>query len=536
MEYHRPEDGIKESKSSSIQHNKRKRKITASEDYLEDSENLQPPKRQYSPSPSNLSSYSSTSTVISISSSSSGTRYHERVAEEGNVSSNPSSPAEFDLSQLTSPPASVLACDEHLDTFVNHKTPHGTTETSGRKNKSTCIVTPSSELRLCPLPPMSWAHSEDVWKLMCRKDACGSLNRDSQMLNYHIGIHIRMRAILLDWLIEVCEVYKLHRETYYLAVDFLDRFLTSKMMKINKTHLQLIGITCLFIGAKVEEIYPPKIGEFAYVTDGACSEEDIIKQEIILLKALDWDISPVTIMGWLSVYMQVITTANHKNLSEPSFEGGRKEGSGSSKATTTSSPIKFFNRNYDAFVYPQFSGMEFAQTAQLVDLCSLDVGLSNFSYSVVAAAALSHTYDRKSAIFASGLEWQDIEACAKWMEPFYRVICEEINTLYLLESNEQVKQSHGLQHICPNLVADESHTLQTHTISLAMFDKVIALREQLLEMDTMCRSTLYPEVSPAVVVTNCPEGLLTPPASNRKPVDNTCSLEVETANQTVNAT
>lgn len=59
-----------------------------------------------------------------------------------------------------------------------------------------------------------------------------------------------MRAILLDWLIEVCEVYKLHRETYYLAVDYLDRFL-EVTSNISKTCLQLIGITCLFVAAKV---------------------------------------------------------------------------------------------------------------------------------------------------------------------------------------------------------------------------------------------------------------------------------------------
>ena len=68
-----------------------------------------------------------------------------------------------------------------------------------------------------------------------------------------------------DWLIEVCEVYKLHRETFYLAVDFLDRYL-GKADSVPKNRLQLIGVTCLFIGAKLEEIYPPKLAEFAYVT------------------------------------------------------------------------------------------------------------------------------------------------------------------------------------------------------------------------------------------------------------------------------
>uniref|UniRef100_A0A182YT61 Cyclin-like domain-containing protein n=1 Tax=Anopheles stephensi TaxID=30069 RepID=A0A182YT61_ANOST len=172
-----------------------------------------------------------------------------------------------------------------------------------------------------------------------------------------------MRAILLDWLNEVCEVYKLHRETYYLAVDYIDRYLSVKE-GLKKTHLQLLGITSLFIAAKVEEIYPPKIGEFAYVTDGACTDEDILREELIVLSTLEWKINPVTVMGWLGLYMQINTTSRQSDVTD------------------------------DAFVYPQFSGMEFAHTAQLIDLCSLDVGMANFKYSVIAAAAISHTFDR----------------------------------------------------------------------------------------------------------------------------------------------
>lgn len=34
----------------------------------------------------------------------------------------------------------------------------------------------------------------------------------------------------------------------------------------------------------LKEIYAPKLQEFAYVTDGACSEEDILRMELIILK------------------------------------------------------------------------------------------------------------------------------------------------------------------------------------------------------------------------------------------------------------
>lgn len=74
----------------------------------------------------------------------------------------------------------------------------------------------------------------------------------------------------------------------------------------------------------------------------------------------------------------------------------------------------------------------------------------------------------------SGLDWEAIAPCAKWMEPYFLVICDEneISPLALLESNEQVKGSYGLAHVCPNLVADSSHIIQTHTTSLDMFVSV----------------------------------------------------------------
>lgn len=81
---------------------------------------------------------------------------------------------------------------------------------------------------------------------------------------------------------------------------------------------------------------------------------------------------------------------------------------------------------------------------------------------------------RKTATSVSGLDWDVIAPCAKWMEPYFLVICDEneASPLALLESNEQVKSSYGLAHVCPNLVADSSHIVQTHTTSLDMFVSV----------------------------------------------------------------
>ena len=56
----------------------------------------------------------------------------------------------------------------------------------------------------------------------------------------------------MPWLcLQVCEVYRLHRESFYLAMDFIDRYMCVTF-RIQKQQLQLIGITALFIAAKLE--------------------------------------------------------------------------------------------------------------------------------------------------------------------------------------------------------------------------------------------------------------------------------------------
>ena len=56
---------------------------------------------------------------------------------------------------------------------------------------------------------------------------------------------------------------------------------------VPKNRLHLIVITWLFMGSKIKESCPPKLEEFAYVTDGACTEKEILQMELVILKGLN---------------------------------------------------------------------------------------------------------------------------------------------------------------------------------------------------------------------------------------------------------
>merc|ERR1719357_1414733 len=101
-----------------------------------------------------------------------------------------------------------------------------------------------------------------------------------------------MRAILVDWLVEVGEEYKLQNETLYLAVNYIDRFLSS--MSVQRAKLQLVGTAAMFIASKYEEIYPPDVGEFVYITDDTYNKRQVLRMEHLVLKVLEFELGSPT--------------------------------------------------------------------------------------------------------------------------------------------------------------------------------------------------------------------------------------------------
>ncbi|KAM6187192.1 G2/mitotic-specific cyclin-B1 [Sarcoramphus papa] len=95
-----------------------------------------------------------------------------------------------------------------------------------------------------------------------------------------------MRAILVDWLVQVQMKFRLQQETLYMAVAIIDRFLQDNV--VSKRLLQLVGVTAMFIASKYEEMFPPHIEDFAYITDHTYTKFQICQMEMKILQALDF--------------------------------------------------------------------------------------------------------------------------------------------------------------------------------------------------------------------------------------------------------
>ena len=123
---------------------------------------------------------------------------------------------------------------------------------------------------------------------------------DPKYMSNQSDINHRMRAILIDWLIDVHLKYKLVPQTMYIAVNLIDRYLEKN--ETNRAKLQLVGITAMFIACKYEEIYPPDLKDFVYITDGAYVKQDVLDMEYKMLKSLEFNITFPTPWNIFEIY------------------------------------------------------------------------------------------------------------------------------------------------------------------------------------------------------------------------------------------
>lgn len=111
---------------------------------------------------------------------------------------------------------------------------------------------------------------------------------NSHYMDYQVEVQWSMRSILMDWVVQVHHRFSLLPETLYLCVNYIDRFLSSKIISLDR--LQLVGATAMFIAAKFEEINCPSVQELEYMVGGTYSAARIIEAERLMLYVLRFEL------------------------------------------------------------------------------------------------------------------------------------------------------------------------------------------------------------------------------------------------------
>jgi len=123
------------------------------------------------------------------------------------------------------------------------------------------------------------------------------------LLKTQTDINEKMRAIHVDWLIDVHLKFKLLPETFYLTINIIDRYLG--LSTVTRQKLQLVGVSAMLIASKYEEIYPPEVKDFEYVTDRAYTREEILDMEGKIISCLNFNLTTPSSFRFLERYSRV---------------------------------------------------------------------------------------------------------------------------------------------------------------------------------------------------------------------------------------
>ena len=135
--------------------------------------------------------------------------------------------------------------------------------------RNSLIVSPCRETCNDDHTPNTWTQSRQTSRLSCAPSLwtgwlkllrCGSASYF--LLCHMLGVWWVTTCqckhyAFLPMIASLLQEYKLVSETLYLAVSYVDRYLSQRPVQRNK--LQLVGVTCMLLASKYEEIYAPLV-------------------------------------------------------------------------------------------------------------------------------------------------------------------------------------------------------------------------------------------------------------------------------------
>ncbi|OWZ11457.1 Cyclin [Phytophthora megakarya] len=115
------------------------------------------------------------------------------------------------------------------------------------------------------------------------------------------AVRPKMRAMLVDWLVEVHQRFELESQTLFLTVNYIDRYLAQAPVKSQR--FQLVGVAALLIASKFEEIYPCDMDDLLYICERSYTKTDLVDCERDLLNVFKFNLAVPSVSSFLGYYL-----------------------------------------------------------------------------------------------------------------------------------------------------------------------------------------------------------------------------------------
>ncbi|KAJ3125369.1 hypothetical protein HK098_000316 [Nowakowskiella sp. JEL0407] len=130
---------------------------------------------------------------------------------------------------------------------------------------------------------------------------------DPEYLQKQLEISVETRAQLIYELINFQINFGLTQETLYLAINYLDRFCTKRLIRARDYHF--VGMTCMWVAAKYEETQGrlPTLKNLMYECNSRYSEANFTYIEHEILQELKFNMGNPTAEAFLKLSAKVMT-------------------------------------------------------------------------------------------------------------------------------------------------------------------------------------------------------------------------------------
>ena len=130
-------------------------------------------------------------------------------------------------------------------------------------------------------------------------------------------ISSNVRERMVDWMVEVFSVYKCDPGTFELAVHIMDSFFSKTRKKLKDDDIHLIGLTCIYISSKFEDMVPLRMSHIAKsIGHSTFSEKKIIRKEREIIKTIDFDLFTAGTYDYIMTFFYDLKVNNAKKISD----------------------------------------------------------------------------------------------------------------------------------------------------------------------------------------------------------------------------
>ncbi|THG09954.1 hypothetical protein TEA_009607 [Camellia sinensis var. sinensis] len=149
-----------------------------------------------------------------------------------------------------------------------------------------------------PLALVEYVH--DVYAYYRKMESCSDVS--PSYMSQQPDINEKMRAILIDWLVEVHHKFELRDETLFLTVNITDQFLAQQGVARKK--LQLVGLVAMLLACKYEEVLVPVVDDLLFISDKAYTRKKVLELERLMLNALQFHMPVPTLYVFMRRYLK----------------------------------------------------------------------------------------------------------------------------------------------------------------------------------------------------------------------------------------